>query len=112
MPTRRAFLTASLASAGVLTLPGCRSLRPAAAPPRFSSDPFTLGVASGCPTPTSVVLWTRLAPSPLEPDGGMTPALVPVRWEVATDEQMTRIVRRGIEYATPEWAHSVHIEPR
>ena len=34
--------------------------------------PFTLGVASGDPTPDGVVLWTRLAPRPL--DGGGMPA--------------------------------------
>ena len=31
--------------------------------------PFTLGVASGEPTPTGVILWTRLAQEPLRPDG-------------------------------------------
>ena len=30
--------------------------------PRFADDPFQLGVASGDPTPTGAVLWTRLAP--------------------------------------------------
>ena len=39
--------------------------------PRLADDPFQLGVASGDPTPTGGVLWTRLAPRPLEPDGGM-----------------------------------------
>ena len=39
--------------------------------PRFADDPFQLGVASGDPTPTGGVLWTRLAPRPFEPDGGM-----------------------------------------
>jgi alkaline phosphatase D len=29
---------------------------------RISTDPFTLGVASGDPTPDGIVLWTRLAP--------------------------------------------------
>src|SRR5689334_8704072 len=33
----------------------------------FARHPFQLGVASGDPTPTGVVLWTRLAPQPLEP---------------------------------------------
>ena len=28
-------------------------------------EPFTLGVASGDPLPDGVVIWTRLAPSPL-----------------------------------------------
>ena len=37
----------------------------------FAADPFSLGVASGDPTSTGVVLWTRLAPRPLEPGGGL-----------------------------------------
>lgn len=32
--------------------------------PQFSADPFSAGVASGDPTPSSVVLWTRLTPNP------------------------------------------------
>jgi phosphodiesterase/alkaline phosphatase D-like protein len=33
-----------------------------ASSPRFSNYPFSLGVASGDPSPDGVVLWTRLAP--------------------------------------------------
>ena len=44
--------------------------------PKFSSNPFTLGVASGDPEPDGVVIWTRLAPKPLEAGGGMTPEAV------------------------------------
>ena len=42
--------------------------RHARASPRrsFNAYPFTLGVASGDPLPDGVVLWTRLAPEPLE----------------------------------------------
>ena len=39
----------------------------------FDSNPFTLGVASGDPDSTGFVLWTRLAPKPLESGGGMVP---------------------------------------
>src|SRR4051812_42543181 len=38
--------------------------------PRFTGYPFTLGVASGWPSRSGVVLWTRLAPDPLH-GGGM-----------------------------------------
>lgn len=108
--TRRSFLATSIASAGALALSGAwRSLR--AATPRFTTDPFKLGVASGYPTPASVVLWTRLAPSPLEPGGGVPPTVIPVDWEVATDDKMSNVVRKGTDYATPEWAHSIHAEP-
>jgi alkaline phosphatase D len=31
--------------------------------------PFVLGVTSGSPLPSSVVLWTRIAPEPLEGGG-------------------------------------------
>lgn len=75
---------------------------------RFSDYPFKLGVASGEPYATSVVLWTRLAPEPLN-GGGMPPVNVPVRWRVATDPKMRRIVARGSEFATPELAHSIRV---
>lgn len=38
-------------------------------------------------------------------------AVVPVKWELALDEGMRSVVRRGIEYAAPEWGHSIHVEP-
>lgn len=77
--------------------------------PRFPGTPFTLGVASGDPLPDSVVLWTRLAPDPLN-GGGMPREAIPVRWEVATDDRMRRIVRKGEAVAGPGYAHSVHVD--
>ncbi len=76
------------------------------------SDPFTLGVASGEPSADGVVLWTRLAPNPLADDGlgGMPSRTVDVEWEVAADEAFTRVTQRGVVTATPESAHSVHVE--
>jgi alkaline phosphatase D len=85
-------------------------LRHAVAQPRWSAYPFSLGVASGYPVPTGVVLWTRLAPAPSLPGGGMPREAMPVEWEVAADEGMGRIVQRGTAAATPDWAHSVHVE--
>lgn len=35
---------------------------------------------------------------------------VDVEWVVAEDEKMERVVQRGKTTATPEWAHSVHVE--
>lgn len=75
-----------------------------------SDEVFTLGVASGEPLPASVVIWTRLAPKPLQPDGGMPAQPVPVRWELAHDPRFARIVRQGEALALPERAHSVHVE--
>jgi alkaline phosphatase D len=75
----------------------------------YSENPFQLGIASGDPHPAGMTLWTRLAPRPLDPDGGMAGARVAVRWELADDEQFTRIVKRGTATATPELAWSVHV---
>ncbi len=82
---------------------------PVLAAPKFGSDPFTLGVASGDPAPDGMVLWTRLAPKPLE-GGGMPDAAVPVEWRVAEDEGMKRVVKKGRTMAVPSLAHSVHVE--
>jgi alkaline phosphatase D len=80
-----------------------------AAAPRWTTTPFSLGVASGDPWDDGVVLWTRLAPDPLN-GGGMAPTPVDVSWEVATDDKMTRVVKRGTSRAEVLWAHSVHVE--
>ena len=79
------------------------------AQPKFSDYPFKLGVASGEPYPDSVVLWTRLAPDPLN-GGGMPSANVPVQWQIADDENMRRIISSGTVMATTELGHSVHVE--
>ena len=76
---------------------------------RFSNDPFSLGVASGDPLPDGVVLWTRLAPDSLN-GGGMPARNVPVKWAVATDEQMQKVVAAGTAMATPALGHSIHVE--
>lgn len=72
---------------------------------RFASNPFSLGVASGYPRPDTVVLWTRL----LHP---ADPQPVRVEWELAADESMRRIVRKGSAVAEASWGHSVHVEPQ
>ncbi len=101
---RRRFLQTAglLLVAPAISLSGC-------ARPRFTSDPFTLGVASGAPLPDGIVLWTRLAPDPLA-GGGLDPQPIPVHWEVAADDAFRDIVRRGVANADPRYAHSVHVE--
>ena len=75
---------------------------------RFTSNPFTLGVASGSPTHDSLVLWTRLHVSGFLGAMGSDP--VAVRWEMAHDEQFSRIVQQGQTTAHHDLAHSVHVE--
>lgn len=76
---------------------------------KLADHPFQLGVASGDPLPTGFVIWTRLAPKPLE-GGGMPDQPVEVAWQVAEDEAQTRVVAKGTTVANPQWAHSVHVE--
>lgn len=104
-PQRRRLVAAMLA-AGALA-----STRFASAASRqvlFTDYPFKLGVASGTPGADGVVLWTRLCPDPLH-DGGMGAMQVPLRWEVAADEQFGNVVRSGTWYAMAGLAHSAHV---
>jgi alkaline phosphatase D len=109
---RRTFVKLSGMSAAALIFGLGPFTEEAVARTRFSDYPFSLGVASGDPLPSGVVLWTRLATDPLAEDGngGMPPLKVPVYWEVAEDERFRKVVRRGKGFARPELAHSLHVE--
>ncbi len=106
LPRRRWLQSALALGAAAFLRPAVLRAAPAV---RFVADPFALGVASGAPRPDGVVLWTRLAPRPLD-GGGMDPQPVEVRWEVAHDERFARIVRSGSAIAEPAGSHSVHAE--
>src|SRR3954469_1767212 len=81
------------------------SLGALAVSPAFAqaTSPFALGVASGYPTASGVVLWTRLL-------GASSPAALEVAWEISADDAIKAIVRSGKTLAGAEWAHSVHVE--
>jgi alkaline phosphatase D len=83
--SRRQFLWTAAASS--VCLP---ALLEAQRTPTDSSAVFRHGVASGDPLDDRVILWTRVTPA-----ASATARDVDVRWLVATDEQMTRVVRRG-----------------
>jgi alkaline phosphatase D len=106
--SRRLFLaySASLAALPSLSLQASAKT----SKPKLSKNPFALGVASGDPTESGIVLWTRLAPDPLQPNGGMDPHNVEVAWEIASDDAMRNVVRRGTSPAAAKLAHSVHVE--
>jgi len=97
---RRRFLQ-SLAALGVSQTRPLRAQQGA----RVTEYPFGLGVASGYPRPDGMVLWTRVTGT----DG---PAPIPLRWEIAADDAMRRIVASGTAEAHPDWAHSVRVEPQ
>ena len=109
--SRRGLLRQASILASAALLPGLISGR-ALAQKSFPDTPFKLGVASGDPLSDGFVIWTRLAPVPMQPDYGMPPAPVAVNWQVSETENMGRIVREGVAMATPELGHSVHVELR
>jgi alkaline phosphatase D len=108
--SRRVLLrTGGSAAAGLLLLG--RTGWAAAAPPWDQVNPFSLGVASGDPSPDGFVLWTRLLPEGTPLDGSvMKQEPYGVRYEIASDPEFTTIVRRGGEEAVWEESHTVHAE--
>ena len=75
----------------------------------LTSDPFTLGVASGDPTDQSVILWTRLAVDSLN-GGGMPAQDIEVLWEVSSTDTFDDIVSSGLATAEERFGHAVHID--
>ena len=75
----------------------------------LTSDPFTLGVASGDPTDQSVILWTRLAIDSLN-GGGMPAKDIEVLWEVSSTDAFDDIVSSGLVTAEERFGHAVHID--
>jgi alkaline phosphatase D len=92
--TERAVSTTTAATADATT-----------AAPTITSDPFTLGVASGDPLADSVILWTRLLPSDPLPDDD-----VEVAWEISSDPDFADIVSSGTAPAVAALGHSVHVD--
>lgn len=104
--SRRQAIQLSGSVLGSLVLPS-RLLR-AAEGIQFKDNPFALGIASGCPTADSIVLWTRLVDPQLS--NRLRNSAIPVDWVIANDEQLKTVVQRGTFHATSEFAHSVHAE--
>ncbi|HEY2207378.1 MAG TPA: alkaline phosphatase D family protein [Pseudonocardia sp.] len=103
---RAGLVTAAVGAAGVAgCAPAARARGPAL---------FTLGVASGDPSPDGMVLWTRLARDPAHEDGlgGMPRGPVDVQWQVATDEGFGTVLASGTARTGPEQGYAVHAEPR
>ena len=120
-PTRRDLLAVAGLATGLIATRPTAALGASTAPTfraagsgvgrRLPSGLFALGVASGDPLPDGIVLWTRLAPRPVE-GGGMPNRAVQVEWELAEDDRFTRVSARGVETARSDRAHSVHADVR
>ena len=106
---RRALLRGLAATTAVVTTQGFFT-RSVWGTPVFAAYPFALGVASGDPSPDGFVIWTKIAPKPLERGGGMPKKPVEVEWSVATDPSMRQVTRHGTAIAHPELGHAVHVE--
>ncbi|MYN06721.1 alkaline phosphatase D family protein [Pseudoduganella aquatica] len=111
-PGRRILLLggARLSALAAMTAAGATLARSAPERgPQQAGYPFSLGVASGSPLPTAVVLWTRILYDPFNA-AAMPPLAFSVRWEVARDEAFRSIAAKGTALAAPELAHSVHVD--
>jgi len=105
--SRRRFVQGIGALTGGLALSGSSSAL-WAMESKHTSTLFTLGVASGDPDAESVVLWTRLAPDPLN-GGGMNSVAVEVIWKVATDPFMDNVIKTGEVTAHAKNGHAVRV---
>lgn len=102
------------AGGGSTTTAPRKAVDPVDAPAGGGADGpvFTLGVASGDPTSTSVILWTRLAVDPAADDGasGMGDDDVAVAWDLAADEDFAEVLASELVSAKAAHGHSVHVD--
>lgn len=99
--TRRQFLQSTAASALIVPLAARRVLG------QVQSDRFRHGVASGDPLADRVVLWTRLTPS--EPVAASVD-LLDVRWVVASDPDIRRIIASGTAHTSADRDFTVKVD--
>ncbi len=95
--SRRDFLLTTASSAVVIP----RQLRAQTAAP--ASRLFRHGVASGDPLTDRVILWTRVTPA-------AAGQAAQVRWRVAADEQLTRVVASGTATAAAARDYMVKVD--
>ena len=101
------FLAPSLALGGITPFAHGASRRISS----LQADPFTLGVASGDPTPDAVILWSRLDREVLK-EAGHEDQAIQVDYEISESSNFQQIARSGSVVASPELGHSVHADIR
>ncbi|WP_111765594.1 alkaline phosphatase D family protein [Nakamurella deserti] len=108
--TRRHLIRGGVATAASLALAGMSpATARAAVATAARGGVFAFGVASGDPTATSVLLWTRITPTPDAIPGSGRGQAVTVKWEVATDEGFTVILQRGATRTAADRDHTVKV---
>ena len=95
--TRRGALSAALAASAAACAPS--GPKP---PPYKGEVRFLHGVASGDPLADRVIIWTRVSPDHEGP--------VPVRWAVARDQHMSRVVASGFVMTDSSRDYTVKID--
>jgi alkaline phosphatase D len=100
MATRRTFLGTTAAASGAAAMLSGRVAGGLEA--ADSRAVFRHGVASGDPLKDRVILWTRVSV-----EGGKP---VPVRWLIATDPQLRKVVNQGLVTALAQRDHTVKID--
>ena len=103
---RRSLLVAGAAGAGTVALGVGLPDAAEAAGNRY----FKHGVASGDPHPRSVILWTRVTPTPAATPGSGKGPRARVRWQVATDRRFRNVVSSGSFTTGPARDHTVKLE--
>ena len=108
--SRRALLQGGAAAVAAATL---STLTPEAARAAVDeaarSGVFGFGVASGDPTATAVLLWTRVTPTRrATPGSGLGPP-AKVDWELAADEAFSRVLRTGTTRTDAGRDHTVKV---
>ncbi len=106
---RRSLLVAGAATTGAVAL-GVSLPDDAEAATR--NRYFKHGVASGDPHPHSVILWTRVTPTPEATPGSGKGPKVSVRWQVAKDRRFTDIVAKGSFTTSAARDHTVKLEAK
>lgn len=107
-PSRRTVLraAAAVAAIGALTPAAAR----AAVAEVAAAGVFGFGVASGDPTATQLLLWTRVTPSPDAVPGSGRGAATAVTWELAADEAFTRVLQSGTVTSDAARDHTLHVD--
>lgn len=107
--TRRTLLKGGGVAAAAMAL-GPLPAHAAASVRAASADGvFGFGVASGDPTATEVLLWTRVTPIPTATPGSGLGRPTTVHWEVSADPDFDAVLHRGHVRSDPRSDHTIKV---